>query len=185
MPSLAMIMRIRSSRTKSGRRWPASLARRASSAEGAVKLQRSSRERNGRSRRHPPNRRYRASAEAHPRARVRPAGSALQEAKADLVVSLERVMRWYKAHTDFFARLCDVAPGQQVNITDGLLRLTAGGPRQIRIDLWPTAHQFRSGHRIRLQIPSGAPPALRAQPRHRRAAGHGDIPPRGGAGHRP
>ena len=109
----------------------------------------------------------------------------LQEAKADLVVSLERVMRWYKAHTDFFARLCDVAPGQSVNITDGLLRLTAGGPRQIRIDLWPTAHQFRSGHRIRLQIPSGAPPALRAQPRHRRAAGHGDIPPRGGAGHRP
>ena len=64
-------------------------------------------------------------------------------------------------HTDFFARLCDVDPaGKSVNITDGILRLTdaAEEPRRITIDLWPTAHQFRPGHRIRLQVSSGAHP---------------------------
>ena len=73
-------------------------------------------------------------------------------------------MRWCIAHTHFFARLCDVAPGQSVNITDGLLRLTAGGPRQIRIDLWPTEHQVRSGHRIRLQIPAAPHPRYAGNP---------------------
>jgi hypothetical protein len=71
-------------------------------------------------------------------------------------------------HTDFFARLCDVDPkGKSVNITDGLIRLTSAGhrPQQIRIDLWPTAHQFRPGHRIRLQVSSGA------HPRYARNAG--------------
>jgi putative CocE/NonD family hydrolase len=63
--------------------------------------------------------------------------------------------------TDFFARLCDVAPGgKSVNITDGILRLTGAtqAPRRITIDLAPTAHQFRPGHRIRLQVSSGAHP---------------------------
>lgn len=66
---------------------------------------------------------------------------------AELFVSSSR------PHTDFFTRLCDVDPkGRSVNITDGLIRLTSASPQpqQIRIDLWPTAHQFRPGHRIRL-----------------------------------
>ena len=68
-------------------------------------------------------------------------------------------------HTDFFARLCDVdTRGRSVNITDGLLRLTAGGPQQIRIDLWPTAHRFGPGHRIRLQVSSGAHPRYARNP---------------------
>jgi uncharacterized protein len=66
-----------------------------------------------------------------------------------------------RPHTDFFTRLCDVDPaGKSVNITDGILRLTdaAEEPQRITVDLWPTAHQFRPGHRIRLQVSSGAHP---------------------------
>ncbi|MEO3805333.1 CocE/NonD family hydrolase [Nonomuraea sp. B1E8] len=69
-------------------------------------------------------------------------------------------------HTDFFARLCDVAPdGRSTNICDGLLRLrpgsprpTADGVRRLRISLMGTAYRFARGHRIRLQVSSGAHP---------------------------
>jgi uncharacterized protein len=62
-------------------------------------------------------------------------------------------------HTDFFARLCDVDPkGRSVNITDGLLRLRPADQRHISVELWPTAHRFLAGHRIRLQVSSGAHP---------------------------
>jgi putative CocE/NonD family hydrolase len=68
------------------------------------------------------------------------------------------------AHTDFFARICDVDPrGRSVNITDGLLRLRPGDQaatpgEPIAVELWPTAHRFRAGHQIRLQVSSGAHP---------------------------
>jgi putative CocE/NonD family hydrolase len=84
---------------------------------------------------------------------------------AELFVSSSR------PHTDFFARLCDVDPkGRSVNITDGLIRLTSASPQpqQIRIDLWPNAHQFRPGHRVRLQVSSGA------HPRYARNTGSGE-----------
>lgn len=71
-------------------------------------------------------------------------------------------------HTDFFARLCDVDPsGRSVNVCDGLVRLAPGrsasragadGCVRVCIDLWPTAHRFRRGHRIRAQVSSGAHP---------------------------
>ena len=80
-------------------------------------------------------------------------------------VSAELHVTSSRAHTDFFARLCDVGPrGRSVNVTDGLLRLTAGGPRQIRVDLWPTAHRFGPDHRIRLQVSSGAHPRYARNP---------------------
>jgi hypothetical protein len=66
-----------------------------------------------------------------------------------------------RPHTDFFARLCDVDPsGKSVNLTDGIRRLTTAteDPQLVTVDLWPTAHQFRPGHRIRLQVSSGAHP---------------------------
>jgi uncharacterized protein len=84
---------------------------------------------------------------------------------AELFVSSSR------PSTDFLARLCDVDPkGPSVNITDGLIRLTSASPQpqQVRIDLWPTAHQFRPGHRIRLQVSSGA------HPRYVRNTGSGE-----------
>jgi putative CocE/NonD family hydrolase len=84
---------------------------------------------------------------------------------AELFVSSSR------PHTDFFARLCDVdQKGRSVNITDGLIRLTSASPQpqQVRIDLWPNAHQFRPGDRIRLQVSSGA------HPRYARNTGSGE-----------
>jgi putative CocE/NonD family hydrolase len=72
-----------------------------------------------------------------------------------------------RPHADFFARLCDVDPGgKSVNITDGILRLAGATepPQHITIDLWPTAHQFRQGHRIRLQVSSGAHPRYARNP---------------------
>jgi putative CocE/NonD family hydrolase len=70
-------------------------------------------------------------------------------------------------HTDFFVRLCDVDEKQKsVNVTDGILRLTDAteDPRRIIIDLWPTAHRFAAGHRIRLQVSSGAHPRYARNP---------------------
>ncbi|HSZ37812.1 MAG TPA: CocE/NonD family hydrolase, partial [Acidimicrobiales bacterium] len=69
-------------------------------------------------------------------------------------------------HTDFFVRLCDVTPkGKSYNLSDGIVRLTPGsagkdGDGVIRLDvsMWPTANTFRAGHRVRLQVSSGAHP---------------------------
>jgi uncharacterized protein len=82
-------------------------------------------------------------------------------------VSVELFAGSSRPHTDFFARLCDVAPdGTSVNITDGIRRLDGGceQPVLVTIDLWPTAHQFRPGHRIRLQVSSGAHPRYARNP---------------------
>ncbi|MBV8464092.1 MAG: CocE/NonD family hydrolase, partial [Acidimicrobiales bacterium] len=70
------------------------------------------------------------------------------------------------AHTDFFVRLCDVTrKGRSYNISDGVIRLTPESVDKdhdsvIRLDIsmWPTANTFRAGHRIRLQVSSGAHP---------------------------
>ena len=69
-------------------------------------------------------------------------------------------------HTDFFVRLCDVSEkGRSVNLSDGIARLTPGSVRKdaegvfkLEIAMWPTANTFRAGHRIRLQVSSGAHP---------------------------
>ncbi len=72
-------------------------------------------------------------------------------------------------YADFFVRLCDVHPdGRSLNVCDGLIRLRpdepdaaaadADGIRPVTVELWPTAHRFARGHRIRLQVSSGAVP---------------------------
>jgi uncharacterized protein len=69
-------------------------------------------------------------------------------------------------HTDFFVRLCDVtAKGKSFNLSDGIVRLTPGaaekdadGVCRLEIAMWPTANTFRAGHRLRLQVASGAHP---------------------------
>ncbi len=81
-------------------------------------------------------------------------------------VRVELFVRSSLPHTDFFARLCDVdASGRSINLCDGLLRLVPGKPApepdgtlRVAIDLWPTAHRFLAGHRLRLQVSSGAHP---------------------------
>lgn len=66
--------------------------------------------------------------------------------------------------TDFFVRLCDVAAdGRSLNVTDGFVRLIEvdaerSQPQEVTISLWPTAYEFASGHRLRLQIASASHP---------------------------
>jgi putative CocE/NonD family hydrolase len=79
-------------------------------------------------------------------------------------VRAELFVRSSLAHTDFFVRLCDVDPkGKSINISDGLLRLCPGEPEvgddgvwKIGIEMWATAHSFRKGHRIRVQVAGGS-----------------------------
>jgi putative CocE/NonD family hydrolase len=69
-------------------------------------------------------------------------------------------------HTDFFVRVCDVDPaGRSLNVCDGLQRLFPGRPApqpdgtiKVTISLWPTAYRFARGHRLRIQVSSGAFP---------------------------
>jgi uncharacterized protein len=65
--------------------------------------------------------------------------------------------------------------GESVNICDALLRVVPGQPERqpdgtirVRFTLWPTAHLFRRGHRLRLQVSSGA------HPRYARNTGTGE-----------
>jgi hypothetical protein len=75
-------------------------------------------------------------------------------------------LRSSREHTDFHVRLCDVdARGKSLNLSDGIARLS---PRSVRtrkdgsfkleVSMWPTANTFKAGHRIRLQVSSGAHP---------------------------
>ncbi len=69
--------------------------------------------------------------------------------------------------TDFTAKLVDVYPdGRAINVTDGILRLRyrngkeraelvePGRVYEVEVDLWYTAHVFRAGHRVRLEVSS-------------------------------
>ncbi|MGI5291181.1 CocE/NonD family hydrolase [Nonomuraea polychroma] len=69
-------------------------------------------------------------------------------------------------HVDYFACLCDVSPGGRSNhLCDGIVRLSEPGDvRTADIDLWPLAHRFARGHRIRLQVSSGAHPRFGRNP---------------------
>jgi putative CocE/NonD family hydrolase len=87
-------------------------------------------------------------------------------------ISLTLFARSSLEHTDFVARLCDVSPeGRSVNLTDGILRVRPGqvqpasdGTLQLTVTLAPTANTFRRGHRIRLQVSSGAHPRYSRNP---------------------
>jgi uncharacterized protein len=81
-------------------------------------------------------------------------------------VRMELYARSSLPRTDFHGRLCDVAPdGRSTNVCDGLFRVEPGrgeaqpdGSLRIEIDLWATAQRFMRGHRLRLQVSSGAHP---------------------------
>jgi len=81
-------------------------------------------------------------------------------------ISAELYVRSNRPCTDFFTRLCDVYPsGKSMNICDGIRRIRPGKPAadtdgciKLKIEMWPTAYMFQRGHRIRLQVSSGAFP---------------------------
>jgi putative CocE/NonD family hydrolase len=79
-------------------------------------------------------------------------------------------------YADVFLRICDVDPkGRSINVTDRLVRLDpapgeepGAGERKVEATLPDTAHRFRAGHRIRLQVSGGA------HPRYARNLGTGE-----------
>ena len=69
-------------------------------------------------------------------------------------------------HADVFVRLCDVDErGRSFNVCDGLTSLTSADEVTCAtVRLWPTAHRFGRGHRIRVQVSSGAFPRYARNP---------------------
>ena len=92
-------------------------------------------------------------------------------------VSLRLYVRSSLCNTDFYGRLCDVYPdGRSMNICDGLHRvrpevdrIAREGASLITIDMGATAYCFQPGHRLRLQVSSGA------HPRWSRNLGSGEL----------
>ena len=67
--------------------------------------------------------------------------------------------------SDLVARLCDVHPdGRSVTVCEGIRRSEAPGANRTIIELWPVAHRFESGHRLRLQVCGAAAPRYAAHP---------------------
>jgi putative CocE/NonD family hydrolase len=92
-----------------------------------------------------------------------------------------RVELWVRASSpyfDVFARVCDVDPdGGSWNVCDALVRVSGSrfeqlsdGAWKVSFELWPIGHRFAAGHRIRLQVSSGA------HPRYARNPGTGEDP---------
>jgi putative CocE/NonD family hydrolase len=98
--------------------------------------------------------------------------TAVLDADVEVVgeVSAEIWFRSSLAYADVFVRLCDVdAAGRSYNVCDGLVSLTgADALTRAVVRLWSTAYRFRSGHRIRVQVSSGA------FPRYNRNLGSGE-----------
>ncbi len=93
-------------------------------------------------------------------------------------VQVELWLRASSSDFDVFARVCDVDPeGASLNVCDALARIAPGrfeqfpdGTWRVAFGLWPMGHRFASGHRIRLQVSSGA------HPRYARNPGTGEDP---------
>ena len=76
---------------------------------------------------------------------------------------------------DLFVRLCDVHPdGRSMTVCDGIRRIggiagtdpepDADGFLEVEVRLWPAFHHFATGHRIGVQISSGAHPRYARNP---------------------
>jgi putative CocE/NonD family hydrolase len=87
-------------------------------------------------------------------------------------VRVELCVRTSSPHFDLFARVCDVdARGASWNVCDALIRVEPGrfepaadDTTCVAFDLWPMGHRFAAGHRIRLQVSSGAYPRYARNP---------------------
>lgn len=92
---------------------------------------------------------------------------------------VELFARASEPYFDLFARVCDVdSDGASWNVCDALAsvaptrfeRSEADGVWRVEFELWPLAHRFAAGHRVRLQVSSGA------HPRYVRNPGTGEHP---------
>ncbi|HEV2775749.1 MAG TPA: CocE/NonD family hydrolase [Solirubrobacteraceae bacterium] len=101
-----------------------------------------------------------------------------QAAEAIGVARVELHVRASAPYFDVFARVCDVdRAGESRNVCDALERVSperfeqaADGTWLVAFDLWPLGHRFAAGHRIGLQVSSGA------HPRYARNPGTGQDP---------
>ncbi|MDQ3722363.1 MAG: CocE/NonD family hydrolase [Actinomycetota bacterium] len=101
-----------------------------------------------------------------------------QAVEAIGVARVELHVRASAPYFDLFARVCDVdRDGASRNVCDALARVAprrfeqaADGSWHVAFDLWPMGHRFAAGHRIRLQVSSGA------HPRYARNPGTGESP---------
>ncbi|MFD9697569.1 CocE/NonD family hydrolase [Lentzea sp. NPDC059081] len=74
-------------------------------------------------------------------------------------VAAEVWLRADRPSCDLFVRLCDVDErGKSLNICDDLVKVRPDGATKVAVALSPTAHVFRRGHRIRVQVSAGAFP---------------------------
>ncbi len=71
------------------------------------------------------------------------------------------------SHADFCVCLCDVSPrGKSFNVSLGIARVAVEPEvtTRVRVPMWPTAHAFRRGHQVRVQVSSGAFPLFARNP---------------------
>jgi X-Pro dipeptidyl-peptidase C-terminal non-catalytic domain len=76
---------------------------------------------------------------------------------------------WFRSSlpfADVFVRLCDVDErGHSFNICDGLVSISGADEIScVDVQMWPTAYRFKRGHRIRIQVSSGAFPRFARNP---------------------
>jgi putative CocE/NonD family hydrolase len=87
-------------------------------------------------------------------------------------VSAELWARAQPPHFDLFVRVCEVgADDVSRNVCDGLrsvepdgVATSDDGVAHVHVELWPTAHRFAAGSRIRVQVSSGAHPRFARNP---------------------
>jgi putative CocE/NonD family hydrolase len=87
-------------------------------------------------------------------------------------VTAEMYVRSSLPYLDVFLRLCEVdRRGRSWNVCDGLVRVAPGrfpcdgdGVVRVPVTLWPVAHRFARGHRLRLQVSGGAHPRYARNP---------------------
>ncbi|MEU8356943.1 CocE/NonD family hydrolase [Nonomuraea sp. NPDC048882] len=98
-------------------------------------------------------------------------------------VRAELFVRSSTPYVDVVVRVCDVRPdGRSYNVCEGVRRLGPGDGeprdgaprdgerdyrgdvRRVDVDMWPIAHRFRRGHRIRVHVAAGAYPTIARNP---------------------
>ncbi|WP_436536895.1 CocE/NonD family hydrolase [Actinoplanes sp. HUAS TT8] len=113
-----------------------------------------------------------------------PVDNAAHEGRADVVVFRSEVLgepvtiagepvarilfRSSRPSADVFVRICDVHPdGRSMTVCDGIRRVSgadADGFQEVAVTLWPAFHRFAAGHRISVQVSSGAHPRYARNP---------------------
>ncbi|MEU8657360.1 CocE/NonD family hydrolase [Actinoplanes philippinensis] len=95
-------------------------------------------------------------------------GDVLTEAVTIAGAPIARIrFRSSRPSADVFVRICDVHPdGRSMSVCDAIRRVEVSGGdfQEVEIELWPAFHTFAAGHRISVQVSSGAHPRYARNP---------------------